>query len=246
MAQIHLSRKELGGMRQINKPKGRSARTPKLQEYGYHLVYAEGTKTEPFYVNSVYNQIPETYKNSQIVVEVVPQSGGRNTLDLVAFAEKDVEIKGRERKVDHAWVFFDKDSFPSDNFDNALHKIDSKNHFKNKHLNYDEESCDKNGTKWHAIWSNECFELWILLHFEYLESALNRTDYIHKINFYLKPMNMKYKKGIHNLYEILGKDKTILACKHAKKLDIHKLRKTNPSTGVYIFIEYFKLYLGIH
>jgi len=236
-------------MAKINKPLGRVARKKVLQAYGYHLVYGEGTKTEPNYANDVYNHIPKEFHNSQIVIETVPQSGGHNTLDLIQFAETDIVEKRKERRVDHVWIFYDKDSFPRDRFDNSFTKIGAKNLSKNKHLHIDGEDCDEFGTKWHAIWNNECFEIWVLLHFENLESALPRRDYIPKINEYLAFYSEIYSKGRTDLYEVLLKcGKVKSAIRFAKKLDENLARpkvKTNPSTGVYIFVEYFERYLNL-
>ena len=49
------------------------------------------------------------------------------------------------------WCVFDRDSFPADRFDNAVN------------------ACD--GKRLHAIWSNEAFELWYVLHFQYLDTG---------------------------------------------------------------------------
>ena len=38
----------------------------------------------------------------------------------------------------------------------------------------------------HSCYSNEAFELWLYLYFEYLEASLTRTDYIKKIEKNLK------------------------------------------------------------
>lgn len=238
------------GMSNTIKPKGRQAREKVLKPYGIHLVYAEGEKTEPLYVSNIDQKIQENKKdkNSSIKIEVNPKSGGRSTLSLIEFAERDV-IKRRRKKevIDHIWIFYDKDSFIQDDYDNAFHKINSKN--KKTHINEDGDITDSYGTRWHACWSNESFELWILLHFANVQSSLSRQDYITKINGHLKSKKLTYEKNLNCLYDVVCKHGDVKnAIKYAKCLDLelgNPLKKDNPSTGVYLFVEYFKLFLKI-
>ncbi len=39
-------------MKKVLKPKGRSSLPKELLQFGRHLVYAEGTRTEPYYIES--------------------------------------------------------------------------------------------------------------------------------------------------------------------------------------------------
>ena len=92
--------------------------------------------------------------------------------------------------------------------------------------------------------SNPCFELWIVLHFEYLQSAVNR-DYVQTkakdlLNSVLEKNNQIKKidemKALKDLYLIL-KDKTDTARKYARKLEENEELKANPSTGVYRLLD---------
>lgn len=227
------------------KPKGRKQRSKVLVEYGRHLVYAEGSKTEPLYVTNIKTVINEKNQKDSSKLDIVPvtKSGGRNTLSLIKYAEDDVDkrLKANEQ-VNDVWIFYDKDSFPKDDFDNSYSKIMSKNKIER---DFDGENADKIGIVWHACWSNECFEIWPLLHFSYFSSSISRNMYIRKINNCFK--NHKYKKNLDNLYNILLEEgNVILAIKNAKKLDCDGDVKNNPSTGVYKFVDYFRLYLGLN
>lgn len=232
------------------KPKGRSGREPVLKPYGIHLVYAEGEKTEPLYVKNIDTTVQQNKKdkNSEIKIEINPKSGGRSTLSLIDYVERDIaKRRKRKEKIDHIWIFYDKDSFPEDMFDNAYLKTTQKN--KKTNINDDGDTTDSAGTRWHACWSNESFELWILLHFCNLKSALNRAEYIKKIDEYLKPHNLQYEKNLDTLYDLTSTCGNIKnAIKFAKSLDeelINPNKKINPSTGVYLFVEYFRLFLKI-
>jgi hypothetical protein len=61
---------------------------------------------------------------------------------------------------------FDRDSFPPAHFNDAI------------------ETCEREGIG--CAWSNEAFELWYLLHFQYFESAISRAQYLEKLTTQLR------------------------------------------------------------
>lgn len=58
-----------------------------------------------------------------------------------------------------------------------------------------------------SAWTNEAFELWYYLHFEYLDTGISREAYIDKLqNAFRKKMgddNFKYCKGNPDIYRLL-------------------------------------------
>ncbi|WP_191014029.1 RloB family protein [Treponema zioleckii] len=91
-----------------------------------------------------------------------------------------------------------------------------------------------------VAFSNPCFELWIVLHFEYRDTESSRDDIqnkaLEKINSLLpqkdKLKNVDELKNFEELYSVL-KDKTSLAIKFAKKLSENEVKKKKPSTTVH-------------
>ena len=161
------------------------------------LIVCEGTKTEPHYFEAlVDNHISE-------VRDVEIEGEGRATVALVDRTE---EIKvGLERKnamaFDRVWVVFDKDDF--DDFNDAIKKA-SKLGFK-------------------SAWTNEAFELWYYLHFEYLDTGISREAYIDKLqDAFRKKMGdkgFKYRKGNPDIYSLLQQyGSEDLAKRFAKRL----------------------------
>ena len=125
---------------------------------------------------------------------------------------------------DHVWVVFDKDD--RGDFNEAIKKA--------------------NKLKFKSAWSNESFELWFCLHFEYLHTPIGRSDYIKKLEgFFSKGKgdnNFKYKKGSPDIYEMLkayGNEDSAKA--HAKKLRAlygdDNYAEHNPCTMVDILVE---------
>ena len=82
-----------------------------------------------------------------------------NCLSLVEEAQRLVQKRG---PFDQVWCVFDRDSFPADNFDNAIRSAESKGY--------------------RVAWSNEAFELWFLLHFDYLDTAIAREAYRQRLS----------------------------------------------------------------
>ena len=67
-----------------------------------------------------------------------------------------------------------------------------------------EVSSDEPETTYHAIWSNQCIELWFLLHLSYMQSDLHRTSYWPKLTEILTALGYgEYEKNRTDMYQIL-------------------------------------------
>lgn len=65
-------------------------------------------------------------------------------------------------------------------------------------------SSDEPETTYHAIWSNQCIELWFLLHLSYMQSDLHRTSYWPKLTEILTALGYgEYEKNRTDMYQIL-------------------------------------------
>lgn len=140
------------------------------------LIVCEGEKTEPNYFRSIQKDLP------QHVVELEICGEGLETLRLV---EKAQELRDNRASssypFDQIWVVFDRDSFPPSDFDNAINKAES-----------DDISC---------AWSNEAFELWYVLHFEYRTTAMPRNEYQKKLSTLI---GRAYAKNAPDMYQVLA------------------------------------------
>jgi hypothetical protein len=168
------------------------------------LIVCEGEKTEPNYFRK--------YRVPAFVVEVVGVGG--NTITAVKRA---ISLKReKNQEFDQVWCVFDRDSFPAENFNAALH-LARQNDIG-------------------VAYSNEAFELWYLLHFIYTDSAIARTLYIEKLKGYLGD----YKKNSEDMYDNL-RDRRDTALKHAATLlssyNPRDPEKDNPSTTVHLLVE---------
>lgn len=191
-----------------------------------YLIVCEGTKTEPLYFEAIKKKIELKYKDRLDVREVsIDIDGtGRNTESLVKYTMR--VVKESLVPYNNVWCVFDKDDFSNSQFNDAILKSENEGY--------------------QVAWSNESIELWFILHFEYLNSSLKRSDYISKLNEIFTQKNINngsYKKNQNNIFEILyltGSLHTAIA--NAKKLDelycdVQSPAKMNPSTKVYKLVE---------
>lgn len=89
-------------------PKGRRNLPKELIQFGRHLVYAEGTKTEPNYIESIKQEIAEKYRCRANDIEIISvgQRTPLHTFSLVKNAKQDVEKRFQnDEQIDHVWIF---------------------------------------------------------------------------------------------------------------------------------------------
>lgn len=172
------------------------------------LIVCEGEKTEPNYFRAFIERWSE-------VKEVNVKGCGCSTCQLIIEAKKLREKLERERMVpfDRVWLVFDKDEFKD--FNKAI--ADAK----------------KEGMN--CAWSNQAFELWYVLHFQYLDTGVDRKQYIEmiedKVRKASKSKTFKYKKNDEGFYQILqahGEEEQ--AIKRARKLRENMGKKKNYAT----------------
>lgn len=205
----------------------RKNRVPVRLQPEYHLIVSEGTKTEPLYFKGLREEVEGNCCGGRRRITIKTKGTGCNTLSLLDQARQYVE--NSDNPIKHVWLVYDKDDFPSDAFDNTSHKC--------RELN---EAAD---VTYHALWSNQCIELWFLLHFEYMHADIKRTNYIPKLT---ERLGSEYTKNRDDIYVIL-RPFLNTAITNAKKL-IQSHNDPNPShnrpgTNVYEIFEYLSDYL---
>ncbi|HSN98576.1 MAG TPA: RloB family protein [Candidatus Nanopelagicales bacterium] len=140
---------------------------------------------------------------------------GKNTRSLV---DEVIRLKETMEERDHYWCVFDRDSFPAQNFNAALQKA--------RHAGFE------------VAYSNEAFEIWYLLHFDYYSSASDRSLYRKKLS---ERLGRPYEKNDPTIFESL-QDRLPEAIKYARKLresydPEHNPEQDNPCTTVYLLVQ---------
>jgi hypothetical protein len=157
---------------------------------------------------------PNYFKCFQAPTLVIIIKGtGKSPLEIISEAKN----KTKDDDYDQVWCVFDRDNWEESQFEEAIAQAE-KEEFK-------------------VAYSNESFELWYLLHFEFINTAIPRKDYQKKLTTLLKKT---YTKNSEDMYEKL-QDKQTIAIRNAEKL-IQTYKppnpaKDNPSTTVYLLVE---------
>lgn len=179
------------------------------------LIVCEGEKTEPNYFTAFRTQL------NSVLVEIV--GSGTNTVTTV---KETIRLKEsyRDEPFDQYWCVFDKDSFSVQQVNEAY------------------RLAEKFGIK--VAFSNECFEIWYLLHFHYYNSGMSRTQYAEKLE---KELGVKYQKNDETMYAKL-KPRQVDAIRNAVKLkdsyETFDPARNNPYTTVHELVQELNRYLS--
>ena len=122
------------------------------------LIYCEGKNTEPAYFNS----FPVT---TQTDVKAIGLGRSRTALVKEVIELTNTIEKDNDQEI---WVVFDRD-VKYENLEQG-----------NKDFNNAIEIAKREGIN--CAFSNDCFELWLVLHEEYTESSLHRTQIFEKLS----------------------------------------------------------------
>jgi RloB-like protein len=144
-----------------------------------------------------------------------------NTDSLIEAAiESERKALKNKQPYSQVWCVFDRDDFPLRNYMRAF------------------ELARANNIE--TAWTNEAFEFWYLLHFDYFDSAISRNQYSKK----LSERGLEYDKSDRGVYEKV-KASQETAIRNAKRLERHwndsgsKFpERENPSTNVHTLVEF--------
>lgn len=221
-----------GKLKQFHK-KGESKRPIRIKKYAkFFLIVCEDEKTEPEYFKQFQDKFPER----TIYIRTV--GTGRDPKGVI-----EQTIKTREefkleccKEIDFVWAVFDKDDA-----DENETKIDRF---------YDAFKIAER-EKIQIAYSNEAFELWLLLHIASIDASkpLSRHNIYEKLQTQIrKSAKNKYNDYEYdhykpnNIVEIIneiGNEEQAIQ-KASKLLDYHKDKKpikANPSTKVHILVK---------
>lgn len=146
------------------------------------LIVCEGACTEPNYFQALVKNRYSEVRDEKIIGE------GRSTCALVKRTLQVKEELERKRQLpfDRVWVVFDKDDFQD--FNDAIKLAES--------------------YSFNCAWTNEAFELWYFLHFQFMDSSISRHDYILKLQNEIRKHqgyeNYEYKKNDASVYKMLA------------------------------------------
>lgn len=230
--------------REANKKRKKEVKTPRANSF---LIVTEGEKSEPNYIKGISKKIENSIGGAIKIKRIKDfQEDKAPTIDIHgegASTNKLVEItenlvKSAKTIYQNIWVVFDKDSFRD--FDEAIKRAQDKGY--------------------QVAWSNQSFEYWLYLHFEYSDSALHRSQWNQKLDEKFKSLQIaegRYKKNDEKIFEHLDRDNRVqIAISNAKRRmsEFDKLKGTkeaikaseyDPGTTFYQLVEELYKYISL-
>lgn len=196
------------------------------------LIITEGERTEPFYFKGLKKLIEQKIGGNVDVYEIPLIDIDGAGCATHALIEKTEELVSKAKIIyQNVWTVFDKDDFLD--FDIAI------------------QEGKKRGYK--VAWSNQSFEYWLFLHFDYGDSALHRSDWNEKLTELFGQHNLgdgKYRKNYEDIYNMVNKfDGVNTAIRNAKRrmseFNHEKDRPSeyDPGTTVHLLVEELRKFL---
>jgi len=184
--------------KQLERKKARRA------SYDRILIVSEGSKTEPNY----FCEIRAFYRLHTANVAVRPSDLGTAPIQVVQYARDLFQNGDRHKYIqpksfEHVYAVFDRDDHES--YRNALAMAESLD----KKLRND----IKQPVRFKAIASIPSFELWLLLHYEDVQSPLHRDEVMQRLKQHIPG----YEKGARGAF-CSTREHLIIAIKRAERL----------------------------
>ena len=163
---------------------------------------------------------PNYFRSFPVPKEVIDIKGiGKSPKKII----EEADSINQNGDYDRVWCVFDRDSWTPEEFNLAI------------------QTGKKKGFQ--MAYSNEAFELWYLLHFQFVNTGISRKQYGKKLD---SVMGESYQKNSDNMYEKL-QYKQSTAIKNAENLlkqyDPPNPVKDNPSTTVHLLVQELNKYI---
>ncbi|MGP4061490.1 RloB family protein [Halobacillus sp. H74] len=176
------------------------------------LIVCEGEKTEKLY----FEGLKQLLNSPNVKVKVF--GTGKSCMKLLDHAIKKYETMKKD--AEKIWIVFDKDDIRREEIEKTL------------------KNARENGINY--AFSNECFELWLLLHYERVERHIGRAVLYEKMSKYTGYNNYEKNKGNPDMI-----DKVLpfwdSAVENSKELfDDQKDLFKNPFSNVHMLVEDLK------
>lgn len=196
-------------------------------------IFCEGEQTEPLYFAGFEKAIKSNpiYKNT---VHVHVEGIGAETLRVIYAAEDYVKNNGIENA--NIWCVYDKDSFPSTDFNAVSERARTLNSQQNKVV-------------YHVAWSNQCIEYWFVLHFAFYTADNDRKYYRSFLHSKFKELKWnKYEKNNNELFKIMtenGNPKQAILWAQRRLDECKSLSDSTsaPATKVHLLVQSLAKYL---
>lgn len=212
--------------RKARELKDQRRRPPSREQYDYILIVCEGEKTERNYFIEMRRDLKLSSANI-----VIPSDGhGSHPKNVVNFALGKWE---EDKSFDKIYCVIDRDSH--DKFSDVIKRVS------------DLRESKENPIPIEIIPSYPCFEIWLLLHFQYSSRPYQKCGKKSGCDCVVKDLRAtkhlpNYQKNSYDIYT-QTKDKLEIAIRNSKKLLTHHAKchsDLNPSTQIHKLMEHLQ------
>lgn len=191
------------------------------------IIACEGTKTEPAYFKKLFDQLKQKHRLSResCVIALHRHTDPPGVLqDLLNY---ETPWGFTYKDYDQRWIVIDRDP---ERTNGGGHRKEAFNEVIARGT--------ANKPKIDIAWSNPCFEIWFLLHYEYRNTAIDRDDVYQRMN---RLLGKPYNKADGEIYTLL-ECRLPTAVKNATRLQEDASMRgvlpadTNPGTAVHTLV----------
>ena len=191
--------------------KGFQSRRVNQRELAYSfLIVCEGSKTEPDYFDA--------FPAPRYVLRLDVLPGGGSPCAIVETAKERQEQERRKGlPFDQVWCVFDRDDVDEEQFRKAI------------------RDADRLGFR--VAYTNQAFDLWYLLHFDYYNTGIDRSSYKQRLT---NRLGYEYRKNAPGMYATLvSRQQTAIrfAERLLKEYEPADPANDNPSTTVHLLVK---------
>ena len=198
------------------------------------LIACEGEKKEPNYIEDLVRSGKDSRKIAAGSKVLIVNHQHTDPCGVLTDLRSDPNYEYAEQR----WIVIDRDAVENIKSENGGHTQE----------NFDRALLDSSEAGVDVAFSNPCFELWLVLHFEYRDSASSRVDVqkkaleLLKKNKLMKPKaSLDDLKAEEGLFSALGEKRLVKAVKNAEKLcEINGEKCQNPCTTFHKLINAIK------
>lgn len=196
-------------------------------------IFCEGKQTEPLYFQGFEKAIKSNpiYKN---IIHIHIEGVGAETLRVIDYAED--FVKENKLKDAQIWCVYDKDSFPTQDFNAVSQKAEILNKEPSK-------------VTYHCAWSNQCIEYWFILNFANYTSNNDRKEYRKFLHNKFKELGWnRYEKNNTELFDIMTekgnpKNAILFAQRQLEAFKGKTDAQSAPATRVHLLVKELAKYL---
>ena len=189
-------------------------------------IFCNGDKAEPIY----FQEFKDHLKSHAIKVKHkgFKRLSPWDLVDRVVVEKENLQNRNKfsDEDGDRCWCVFDVDDYWDHNSQKFVAAV---------------KKAKKMGIN--LAWSNECFELWYLFHFQVLQTGIPRRDYETKLKRHFRNLDGKNYTKNSSVFRRLIKNQSKAVLNAKKTYKANQVQK-NPSTAVFKLVEEINKYFG--